>query len=367
MRRPNRSIEVFDIALMAVVTKAMGAFLVLMLLLMPYYSSGPVGQQNAEELAKAVAEAQQKIEALQRRIQEAARSPEELDRLLEDLQKQLEEAQRLIARLRRDNDALNAQVRRLEERESSLRAQIAQLEYDNEELRRRNLQQSILVSGQLTGWECLDIRVDIGVFSSDTYFERKDGRKDFNVLNYISSLGSSVTVHDDDVIARFKDQAAVKPGHGLRFSQSAFQAALRPGTYFVVLLNRSKTVKSVDGESRLTLKPPAADCRVLVSAQYYIPASGSLRSFYTYDESISRQDYAVLVRELVVSEKGVEGRVPTDEGRAWLKAQIERADKEAADAPPTAPAIDKERLRQRMEELERARKARQSPPAKGTD
>ena len=35
MHRPARQIEVFDISLMAVVTKAMGAFLVIMILLMP--------------------------------------------------------------------------------------------------------------------------------------------------------------------------------------------------------------------------------------------------------------------------------------------------------------------------------------------
>ena len=48
MKRPHRSIETFDISLMAVVTKAMGAFLVLMLLLMPYYRSGPIGQQEVQ-------------------------------------------------------------------------------------------------------------------------------------------------------------------------------------------------------------------------------------------------------------------------------------------------------------------------------
>ena len=61
MRRSNRNIETFDISLMAVVTKAMGAFLVLMLLLMPYYSSGPIGQQAAADLAKKVEQADLKI------------------------------------------------------------------------------------------------------------------------------------------------------------------------------------------------------------------------------------------------------------------------------------------------------------------
>jgi type II secretory pathway pseudopilin PulG len=50
MRRPHRSIETFDISLMAVVTKAMGAFLVLMLLLLPYYTPNARTQEVTEEL-----------------------------------------------------------------------------------------------------------------------------------------------------------------------------------------------------------------------------------------------------------------------------------------------------------------------------
>lgn len=50
IRRANRQIEVFDISLMAVVTKAMGAFLVIMLLLMPYYRSYPAYQVPATNL-----------------------------------------------------------------------------------------------------------------------------------------------------------------------------------------------------------------------------------------------------------------------------------------------------------------------------
>lgn len=61
MRRPNRSIETFDISLMAVVTKAMGAFLVMMLLLLPYYSSSSLGKDEAQDLAKKVQDADAKI------------------------------------------------------------------------------------------------------------------------------------------------------------------------------------------------------------------------------------------------------------------------------------------------------------------
>jgi len=53
LRPANRSIETFDISLMAVVTKAMGAFLVLMLLLVPSYVTMPDIQRKlaGEEVA----------------------------------------------------------------------------------------------------------------------------------------------------------------------------------------------------------------------------------------------------------------------------------------------------------------------------
>jgi peptidoglycan hydrolase CwlO-like protein len=134
MHRPHRSIEVFDISLMAVVTKAMGAFLVMMLLLMPYYSSGPLGLKNTEDLAKAVDEADEKIKEVLDRIAKVDSSPEDLRKLLEETRKLLEEARRLITRLRGEIDALNSQVARLEEKNTELTSRIADLERERETL-----------------------------------------------------------------------------------------------------------------------------------------------------------------------------------------------------------------------------------------
>src|SRR5579863_6397236 len=126
MRRPHRSIEVFDISLMAVVTKAMGAFLVLMLLLMPYYSSGPIGQQEARDLAAKVEQVNQNIKAVMDELSTA--SAEDLRKRLEDALKQLDEAQKLITELQHANDALNSQVSRLEDEKATLASQVAELQ-----------------------------------------------------------------------------------------------------------------------------------------------------------------------------------------------------------------------------------------------
>jgi uncharacterized coiled-coil DUF342 family protein len=110
MRRPHRSIETFDISLMAVVTKAMGAFLVLMLLLMPYYSSSPLGKDEAQELARKVQDADAKIKGVLDRLGDQPASKD-----LETARESLGSGQHLIDQLKRAIDQLSAQVTRLED------------------------------------------------------------------------------------------------------------------------------------------------------------------------------------------------------------------------------------------------------------
>ena len=70
LRRQNRSIEVFDIALMNVVTKAMGAFLVLMLLMLPAYNAMPQAQQEVEQAEAKSRQLEANVAALIRRNDE---------------------------------------------------------------------------------------------------------------------------------------------------------------------------------------------------------------------------------------------------------------------------------------------------------
>jgi hypothetical protein len=133
MKRSNRSIEVFDISLMAVVTKAMGAFLVLMLLLMPYYSSGPLGGTTIGDL-------NDEIDALDKQIQTfsadvAKKKPDELKKTIDELLARLKKARELIDLLKRQTDALNAQVARLEDLNKDLTAQIEAITKERDELK----------------------------------------------------------------------------------------------------------------------------------------------------------------------------------------------------------------------------------------
>jgi len=83
MRRPHRSIETFDISLMAVVTKAMGAFLVMMLLLIPSYIAVPEMQTKLSD-----------IETETRQLEQKAASVTEENRELEQENTQLAQQQR---------------------------------------------------------------------------------------------------------------------------------------------------------------------------------------------------------------------------------------------------------------------------------
>jgi len=67
LRRPRRSIETFDIALMAVVTKAMGAFLVLMLIMLPSYNKVPGMQHEVHDADAALQRLAKRVEPLQQR------------------------------------------------------------------------------------------------------------------------------------------------------------------------------------------------------------------------------------------------------------------------------------------------------------
>ena len=70
IRRPHRSIETFDISLMAVVTKAMGAFLVMMLLLIPSYIAVPEMQTHLSDVEAETRQLEQQAVSLTKQNQD---------------------------------------------------------------------------------------------------------------------------------------------------------------------------------------------------------------------------------------------------------------------------------------------------------
>lgn len=120
MRRRHREPASNDVAMMAVITKAMGAFMVITLLLLPYYTGDNQSQ-------KAVAETQETIENAKKALHEAA------DRLKKEhlTSKDIEEVlERLNAAENSWREAL-AQVNRLKSKLDQYASQINRLEQKN--------------------------------------------------------------------------------------------------------------------------------------------------------------------------------------------------------------------------------------------
>ncbi len=235
MHRPHRSIEVFDISLMAVVTKAMGAFLVIMLLLMPYYSSGSLGDKSAAEAAKQLAEAQARLKAISEQM--SGRTPDEIAQALRDALERLAQAETAVGQLKRDNDALNAQARRLDSANSELRDQLAKAETEQNKIR---------LHGFLVNSDCANVRLEYGLMSKGEYFETADKRQIHNLLNHSLSLGATLSFIEEEALAANGGLPAVARGHGMRFDHSTFQYDAPPGDYYLVIASKAKSATKID-------------------------------------------------------------------------------------------------------------------------
>lgn len=366
MRRPNRSIEVFDISLMAVVTKAMGAFLVLMLLLMPYYSSGPIGQQSAADLARQLEEARRQLADIRNNAGKFSEDPSELRKLLENVTKHLEDATRTMSLLKRDNDALNSQVARLEAQAKQLEAQVEQLRAQAGQLaaERSRLEDELdarmrpVLSGQLTNSDCLDVRYEFGVVEKSMKLTVGDPASE-SYLNYNWIFGDASVLTDDIILRNYEEAAKTGPGHGMRFNHSAFRASLVPGTWAIVLVSKSKTSSTQHGQEFRPLKKPASDCRVLLDLTYFFPRRTGSSAFVSLPtrELILSKDYAMFVYAVltVSADDKLEFLDTTTEHANWVFDQLKLAKIEAASQPSSPQStLTKEQaedLRKRSDQL----------------
>lgn len=323
MRRPHRSIEVFDISLMAVVTKAMGAFLVLMLLLIPYYSSGSLGDQAAADVAKQLAEAEQQLKALSSKLN--GMNPQAIAQALQQAQQHLAEANRNLSALKRANDALNAQAQRLDSENTGLRDQVGKLAAEQNKIR---------VDGMLTSWDCNDARIVYGIIQPEQFIQvGKDGKLNY-VLNHQLSLGSQITTTDDDILRMFPTARSLfERGHGQRFDSSAFRYDADTGDYYVVVATTAKEATTIDGmEGSHVLKHVAADCHALIGLRYYVPSKKSYEQIRVHEMTIPKNAYAIMPFMLRVDGEKV-SYLPSDKrGLDWLQDQVAHAQKAATPA-----------------------------------
>ncbi|RUP00334.1 hypothetical protein [Hyphomicrobium sp.] len=162
MKRPRRSDPSAgsEIAMMAVITKAMGAFLVLVVLLMPYY----VVNINIEGLTKNV---QEKMDKVQSQSSETLKNVKEAlqragkgrltDREIDELQAQIKQLETDLAEARTEVERLNSKVKQQASQIARLQKEIEDLKQEIERLK-RNQGDPPLVISQLTWSGCVGTR-----------------------------------------------------------------------------------------------------------------------------------------------------------------------------------------------------------------
>jgi hypothetical protein len=317
MRRPNRSIEVLDISLMAVVTKAMGAFLVLMVVFMQYYSSGPIGQNTAQELTQQIEQTQKRTtEALRALIDKA--NPEDIARLLEEARRRLEEARQLIEQLKRENNALNAQAQRLQQENAALEKEIA-------ELQKRLEDSKSIITGHLINWDCMDVRFRLALVTNTMYLGNENNRF---VLNHGVTLGQPQSGGDSDFRAQ-NPASTSAPGTGSRFNLSWFRYATDPGNFALIVVKQAdvpfQKIHGFDSGRPLTLSKQ--DCSVIVSLQTAIPSKNNFSAHLPFRIVIPKEAYAQIIHDVRVrAQDGTLDLIdPSPVMRTWLNDQIANA------------------------------------------
>lgn len=126
-------------ALMAVMTKAMGAFLVIMIMLLPYYTGDNAAQQTVDQANAEIDKARAGLAAAQDKLKKGRLTDAEIDELYKRLTKAqdaLQEAQKLVDTLRQKLDQKETQIARLEADNKSLNEQVEHLKDEIEKLRR---------------------------------------------------------------------------------------------------------------------------------------------------------------------------------------------------------------------------------------
>ncbi len=174
MKRRRREAGGGEIALMAVITKAMGAFLVLVVIMLPHYTFVLKANQTAEKAQDQINQAMSKAEAVADALKKGRLTDEEIDKLLAeiaDIKRQLEELKFKVAALKNELDQSHAEIARLQKKQAELEAEIARLREEVEKLKNADMPTTVAV----VSWKsCPGGRIDMQVQSNS---EARGGKR----------------------------------------------------------------------------------------------------------------------------------------------------------------------------------------------
>ncbi len=130
MQRRNREINIFSLSMMDVISGAMGAFLIILIVLARYYEGSPENSESVAKLQRELKKAQEKIEQVEkmfreagsdvdvervlRELSEAKRAIEDANRRMADLRDRLDQATAMKNRYQKENEKLSKRNNRLE-------------------------------------------------------------------------------------------------------------------------------------------------------------------------------------------------------------------------------------------------------------
>ena len=137
MARRDREINIFNIAFLDVITGAMGAFVLLVLLLAPYYNgSAPRSQAKQQAAQSAVNDAQQNVQKAQ---QSVPQNDQQARQALDQAKADLDQAKQQLDALKQQIDQLDSQNHRLSALDDQQQQQVAQLQQQAEQSTKQTL------------------------------------------------------------------------------------------------------------------------------------------------------------------------------------------------------------------------------------
>jgi predicted nucleic acid-binding Zn-ribbon protein len=135
MARRDREINIFNIAFLDVITGAMGAFVLLVVLLAPYYTgSDPRSRKAQEQAQSAVNDAQQNVQQAQ---DSASQSDQQTQQALAQAQKDLATAKEQLDALKQQLDQLTSQNKRLSALDDQQQQQLKQAQQQIDDLQQQ--------------------------------------------------------------------------------------------------------------------------------------------------------------------------------------------------------------------------------------
>jgi hypothetical protein len=146
MRRRSRDIQIFNLSMMDVITGAMGAFLIVMVVLARYYESDPGNRQKVDALKAELAEARDRLRDIDLAFQRTGQTSGDVTQALNRARRNLNAAERDLEKLR---EQLDQAKQELERKDKTIR------ELDD--------RRAFVV---FSGWPCKNVDVDIYVWDS---------------------------------------------------------------------------------------------------------------------------------------------------------------------------------------------------------